>query len=311
MDAQSSHTHINSRSNIRKSNIPLNARILRRGARRVIYNFGHGSLNNSPVFFANSFPKSGTHLLTQVLKGFTKIGPAVDSGLLAVVTFDGFTGRQRSRDEIMMDLKRLLPGDIAYGHVHAFPEAVSYLCKEGVAAYFILRDPRDVVVSHVHYVAEMAPNHIHHRYYHETLKTFDERLCASIQGVSAEQLSAALGFSVIEPLPDIRTRFEPYLDWLVHPEVKVLRYEDLISHRREIIGDLLDHAIQRGFIIDKIRDSTISILENSINPRQSPTFRSGKIGDWPNWFNARHKQLFKQISSELIIQLGYEFNPDW
>ena len=37
----------------------------------------------------------------------------------------------------------------------------------GLAAYFILRDPRDVVVSHVHYITEMEPNHIHHRYYTE------------------------------------------------------------------------------------------------------------------------------------------------
>ena len=60
-----------------------------------------------PVLLANSFPKSGTHLLTQVLQGFPSIGPAVDSGLPAIVTYEGDTGRQRQAVEILADLERL------------------------------------------------------------------------------------------------------------------------------------------------------------------------------------------------------------
>ena len=76
-----------------------------------------------------------------------------------------------------------------------------------MAAYFILRDPRDVVVSHVHYVTEMEPNHIHHRYYSQELHTFDERLRASILGIPDPAI----------PFPDIRQRFLPYLGWLDAP----------------------------------------------------------------------------------------------
>ncbi|RMF47890.1 MAG: hypothetical protein D6755_04510, partial [Anaerolineae bacterium] len=46
------------------------------------------SLRDAPVLFANSFPKSGTHLLTQILQGMTHLGPAVDSGLPAVLTYE-------------------------------------------------------------------------------------------------------------------------------------------------------------------------------------------------------------------------------
>jgi sulfotransferase 6B1 len=285
----------------------MTARLLRRAARRARQALRYGALSASPVFFANSFPKSGTHLLTQVMQGFTQLGPVVDSGLPAVVTFDGFTGRQRDPDEIVAELHRFLPGDIGYGHVHATPEAVDWFCQPGVAAYFILRDPRDVVVSHVHYIAEMAPNHIHHRYYHEVLHTFDERLRASITGVPVEELAKAGGGKpVYEPLPDIRTRFAPYLGWLEHSEVLVLRYEDFTTDRRVALGRVLDHAVKRGFQLSAGRQPALQRLEDSIDPSRSPTFRSGKIGGWQKSFTDSHKVLFAQIAGDLVSALGYE-----
>jgi hypothetical protein len=285
----------------------LQARLLRRAARRAARTLRYGGLTGSPVFFANSFPKSGTHLLTQVMHGFTRLGPAVDSGLPAVVTFDGFTGRQRSVDEIMADLRRFEPGDIGYGHVHAFPQAVEWLCRPGVAAYFILRDPRDVVVSHVHYVAEMAPAHIHHRYYHEVLQSFDERLSASICGVPVEELARAGGGKpVYEPLPDIRERFAPFLGWLERPEVLVLHYEDFITGRQAALENVLDHATLRGFKPRLERQPALLALEQSIDPARSPTFRSGKAGGWQSSFTEEHNRLFELVAGDLLAELGYE-----
>jgi len=264
------------------------ARDIRRFLRRTRQTLRFGSLATSPILFGNSFPKSGTHLLTQVLQGMSNIGPAVDSGLAAVVTFDGFTGRQRSADEVLSDLWHLLPGDTAYGHVHSFPQAVRLLCQDGWATYFILRDPRDVAVSHVHYIAEMAPNHIHHRYYHEVLQSFPERLEASIAGVPAELLEQAAGKPVLEPLPDLYQRFVPYLDWLERSEVLVLHYEDFTSDRQAAISRVMDHAIKRGFMPAVGRAEALRMLEKSIDPQRSPTFRSGKSGGWREVFEERH-----------------------
>ena len=284
------------------------ARLARRRLRRwqAMLRWRRLSLSGVPALFANSFPKSGTHLLTQVLQGFAKIGPAVDSGLPAVVTFDGFTGRQRSQAEILSDLQRLLPGDIGYGHVHAFPDALSCLCGDGIAAFFILRDPRDVVVSHVHYIAEMAPSHIHHRYYHEVLENFDERLKASIIGVPVAELAKATGKPVLEPLPNIRQRFEPYIGWLGLPEVLVLHYEDFLNDRRLAIQKVLEHAIRRGFKPYLPFDKAILLLEGSIEPQRSPTFRSGKSGGWRDAFNDEHRLLFAQTAGDLVARLSYE-----
>jgi len=294
-----------------ESKILFQARLLRRASRRAQQTIRYGSLGKSPIFFANSFPKSGTHLLTQVLKGFTRLGPVVESGLPAITTFDGFTGRQRSESEVLADLERLLPGDTAYGHVHAFPAATSFLCRDNIAAYFILRDPRDVVISHVHYVAEMEPKHIHHRYYQETLKSFEERIRASITGVSTEQLSTAMGYSVLEPLPSIRDRFEPYLGWLEHPEILVLRYEEFITNCKATLEQVLDHALIHGFSPSCTQENAIHILEESIDPQRSPTFRQGKVGSWQDEFSQEHRHLFKQVAGVLLLQLGYEESRDW
>jgi hypothetical protein len=47
------------------------ARLCRRSFRRGLAAMKYGSLRAAPILFGNSFPKSGTFLLKQVLVGFT------------------------------------------------------------------------------------------------------------------------------------------------------------------------------------------------------------------------------------------------
>jgi len=286
-------------------------RLLRRELRRMqqMLRYRRFSLAGVPILFANSFPKSGTHLLTQVLQGFTRIGPAVDSGFSAVVTFNGFTGQPRPLDTILADLRRLKPGDIAYGHLHALPSIADFLCQDGFALYFILRDPRDVVVSHVHYITDMAPAHIHHHYFQEVLGTFDERLRASICGMDALATSSP---EIV--FPSISARFEPYLGWLERSEVLVLRFEDFIHRRQETLQRIINHAVKRGFPLNGNGDNcqeAIQVLDASIAPEHSPTFRRGKIGGWREEFSPENISIFKKVAGDLLIHLGYEKNFDW
>jgi hypothetical protein len=283
--------------------IQAQARLVRRELRRIgqLWAYRRLSLDGVPLIFGNSFPKSGTHLLTQVLHGFSRLGPAVDSGLPAIVTFEGETGRMREGDEILAELERMQPGDIGYGHLHALPVVMAFLCRDGVVPYFILRDPRDVVVSHVHYVTDMAANHAHHRYYLESLHSFEERLSTSIAGLP--HLDA--------PFPDIRARFEPYLSWLDRPEVLTLQFEQFVADRESAIGRILDHAIARGFPVQLDRQRAIEILAQGIDPRRSPTYRRGAVGGWREQFTPEHKQLFKRVTGDLLARLGYEPDDRW
>jgi len=279
----------------------LGWKLIRHTFRRSWAFIQSGSLSGSPILFANSFPKSGTHLLTQVLQGFPKLGPAVDSGLPAIVTFDGPTGKPRAVSSILKDLKRLKDGDIAYGHLHAFPEVCTEMVRKGIVTFFIFRDLRDVVVSHVHYVTEMEPDHVHHDYYSQELFTFDERLMVSILGRPGIKI----------PFPNIQERFEPFIPWLDIPEVFALRFEDLINNRELTLERILDHVIEGGFPLRFPRNESLRILGSGINPEKSPTFRSGKPGKWRESFSDDHKATFKKIAGDLLIRLGYEDDYEW
>ena len=147
----------------------------------------------------------------------------------------------------------------------------------------------------------MEPSHIHHRYYAEQLRDFDERLRTSITGIPDPDI----------PFPDIQGRFAPFLEWLEHPEVLTLRYEDFLTDREPTLGLVLDHAVARGFQPAVRRDEALRILAESIDPQRSPTFRSGKAGGWREKFSPENTQLFKEVAGDLLIRLGYERSNDW
>jgi hypothetical protein len=281
----------------------LRARLIRRDLRRraAQKRFPSVEQNQLPVLFGNSFPKSGTHLLTQILAGFTQLGPFVESGLPPVLTFEGESGQPRPLKLIAADLQRLLPGDIAYGHLHALPEVQAELCREGVAPYFIYRDPRDVVVSHVFYVTDINNKHVHHDYYTNALKDFDERLEVSILG--RPEISV--------PFPDINARFATYLGWLERGEMLGLRYEDLLERPESELGRIFDHAVARGFSYAGERTAALQALWGAIRPEDSPTFRSGQAGGWKKHFTPKHTKLFKEVGGQLLVRLGYERDLNW
>ena len=51
-----------------------------------------------------------------------------------------------------------------------------------------------------------------------------------------------------------------------------------------------------------------------MNPMESHTFvkgGKGKKGGWKNFFQEEHKQAFKKIAGDLLIELGYETDLNW
>jgi hypothetical protein len=163
-----------------------------------------------------------------------------------------------------------------------------------------------VVVSHVFYVTNMEARHVHHAYY-QSLPDFDARLTVSILG--RPDPSAGSGQSRFE-FPNIADRFAPYLDWLSQPEVLTIHFEELIQDRAGSLNRILDHFLTR-VPLQASRSLILNSLESAINPTKSPTFRSGKTGEWKRHFTEEHKRLFKDIAGDLLIRLGYEKNNHW
>lgn len=261
--------------------------------------------NGWPVLLGISFPKSGTHLLDQILLGFSKVAPFSKRLHSFYAEYEGESGHKRTPEQAIAWLDSLIPRDIASAHLFARPDAVARVCSPKFVPYFIFRDPRDVVVSHVFYVTDMEARHVHHEYY-QSLPDFSARLKVSILGRPDTDVE----------FPNIEARFAPYLGWLDHREVLTLHFEDLINDRAATLSRIMDHFLARTplqILSPKgaPRQLILDSLESSINPQRSPTFRSGKTGEWKKHFTEEHKETFKDVTGDLLIRLGYENDNDW
>ena len=267
---------------------------------KVIQRFRFNSQpNDLPILLGISFPKSGTHLLDQILLGFNRVAPFSRRLHSFYAEYEGESGRKRSPDEALAWLHSLRPSDVASAHLFARDEVIRRVCSPAFVPYFIFRDPRDVVVSHVFYVTDMEARHVHHDYY-ASLPDFDSRLKISILGRPDVDIE----------FPNIAERFAPYLGWLDQPFVMKIHFEDLIHDRAAALNHIIDHFLA-GIPLSSPRQSILESLESSINPKRSPTFRSGKTGEWKKHFTEEHKKIFKDVAGDLLVKLGYEKNNDW
>jgi len=258
-----------------------------------------GQSQDLPTLLGISFPKSGTHLLDQILLGFSNVAPYGKRLHSFYAEYEGESGAKRAPEKALRWLDSLGPRDVASAHLFARPDAVARVTSSRFIPYFIFRDPRDVVVSHVFYVTEMESRHVHHAYY-QSLPDFDARLKVSILGRPDTDVEFL----------NIAERFAPYMDWLDQPEVLAIHFEDLIQDRVQTLNRIIDHFLAR-VTLRASREMIRESLESSINPTKSPTFRSGRTGEWRKYFTEEHEKIFKEVTGGLLIRLGYEKDFDW
>lgn len=257
------------------------------------------SFHDAPPIFGNSKPKSGSHLLLQILNGFTRIMPYkyVEAEPVRTIRKDGV---RRNADEILADLLHLPAGVISWGYVEASPGNVALLCQPNRVNYFIYRDPRDMLVSQVFFATDMHEEHGMHEYY-KSLPDFRERLKVAITGIDQGGLH----------MVSVKGRYEGVFQWLEQEHVMCVRFEDLIDNRAATLDAMLDEVESTGYKIPVSREKALSILADAIQPRKSHTFRSGKTGGWREYFTPEHKKLFNDVAGDLLVRLGYEESNDW
>jgi hypothetical protein len=257
------------------------------------------SFNDAPPVFGNSKPKSGSHLLLQILNGFTRIMPYryVEANPIRTITKDG---RRRSSDEVLSELKNIPNGVIGWGYLEATKENASFLASSGRVNYFIYRDPRDMLVSQVFFATDMYEEHGMHEYY-KSLPDFSARLKVAITGIDQDGLR----------MVSVRQRYEGVFQWLEQKNVMCIRFEDLINNRDVTLNAMLDEVEKTGYKIPRPREEAIKIFVDAIQPKKSHTFRSGKTGGWREHFADEHKKLFKEVAGDLLVKLRYENTNDW
>jgi hypothetical protein len=158
---------------------------------------------------------------------------------------------------------------------------------------------RDVAISHVFYRDR------------DGIPTCSSCLLCFLPDFDARLRISILGRPELDiEFPNIADRFAPYLGWMDRPEVMKLQFEDLVNDKARALEAILHHFLAR-VPLDVPKVGMLGALEDSINPRRTPTFRSGKTGEWKRYFTPEHKQLFRSVAGDLLQRLGYESGNAW
>jgi len=258
----------------------------------------YNGLSSGPIVIVNSFPKSGTHLLYQILEDL----PELNKYNTFIASMTSVAQKERSKVELLRILESLIDGEIARAHLFYSDTFDLYIKNEKIIHLFIYRDPRDVVISEANYLFDMNPFHRLHKYF-KKFPSIDDRIMFSIKGNDF--------FNTPINYPNIQHRFKKYEGWLLSSSTFGIKYEELVgSSQKEKIHGIISFFLSK---IDNKYDinDLIKIAISNVNPTKSHTFREGGTQKWKKYFNDKHKKVFKEIGGELLIDLGYEKDLNW
>ena len=277
----------------------LSAALLQAPKRLAHRSVGREAYLERPPVLANSFPKSGTHLLDQIVAG---LPGRVNYGAFLSSMTSSFRLTPRSADNVRRFIQATVPGEIVRAHLFHASEQQEALKSLNFVHYFVYRDPRDVVVSASHYLRHMNRWHRLSGKF-RALPTEEDGILLSIVGLQDDDPHS--------PLPNVEARFRWYEGWLTCPDALCLRYEDLVGDERtRHLAAMVEFYNNRcAEPIDV--DAAIGGIESRIAPAKSHTFRSGKKGGWRETFTPRLKDAFKENAGDLLIRLGFESDDSW
>ena len=268
---------------------------------------------SSSRIFLNSVPKAGAHLAEKALAG---LGYERGQGPLGSSTV---FGRQQliksvlrrpwmSADIALVGievvapvsaswLRRRLggvrPGEYLRGHVQHSGAFAALLDELDYRVLHVVRDPRDVVVSHAHYMMA-RPRHPFHRFYHE-LGGWSERLAFSITGGWIPRA----GYLV-----SIAERYRLMDAWNSHPAALTLRFEEMVGERGGgTDAAQLDSLRQLNELVGGAERDLAGVAESIFGG--SSTFRKGRIGGWSESFATEHHELFDRVAGDLLLRWDY------
>ena len=272
-------------------------RRLRAASARSVRRLRYGAeVSHFPVVFGNSMAKAGSHLLAQYLEGLTAITPLLYLDPLPIRTITP-GGRRQSVGWVVHEIRRLRPGEIRWGYLPGRPEYIEELLRKAQVVYFLYRDPRDKVVSHILYALEIHKRHAMREYYQD-LPGMEERIEATIRGVPGL-------------VQNIRASYESYLAWLDQPGVLAVAYEDLMENRDPTLRQMLACLERGGVEIRNGQEDSLEVLRRAMSPQRSPTYRAGSPGNWQHYFTEANKRTFKEVAGDLLVRLRYEQSLDW
>ena len=254
--------------------------------------------DTAPIVLCISYPKSGTHLLYQILSAIPGLTRWNDT-----VSVQSLSGVVNTASHIRWKLGSAPSGSVVRAHFTYSPEILDILGEREYRRLFIYRDLRDVVVSHAKWV-QQHPRYFLTPIYLDRLTSDHDRLITSIVGIP---IGWPLGSNASQP--NIAQDFGKFRGWIDDPDTLAVRFEDLVgsrgggddARRYATVRRILEHL---GVSMpDAEIESRFSVA--ALDPTQMVTFRVGQIGGWCSAFGPEHRAAFESVAGPLLAELGY------
>lgn len=242
----------------------------------------------APKVLCVSIPKAGTHLLERAIcldpRLYRKLLPTVSEE--NVHRWGGLHGL----------VAKVRPGQVLASHLRFHAGYPDILARGGVKPIFLIRDPRDIVVSQVHYVSKRTDHRLHTLF--DELPDVKERLRLAIAG-DPDRAVVSIG-----------DRLDYFAEWL--DAALVVRFEDLVGPDGG--GDRARQDATLRSIYDflgmDIDGRALARIGNRLFSADSPTFRSGAIGGWRRSFDPELEALFDCTVGDRMRRYGYHLTGD-
>jgi len=197
-------------------------------------------------------------------------------------------------------------GEYTSGHVFYSDHYHQVVERHDIDVLLMIRDPRDVVTSHFHYVTTKHPDHRLHDHY-TSLPDDHARLLASINGVDGRHTGDG------DRLEGIGEWMDRFLEWDEQKRTQVIRFEDLIGPRGGGDRNTQLETVERiaTHLDISLTDDEVRYVAENVFSTDSSTFRKGLIGDWRNHFEEEHVTDCKSAVGDWLLELGYESDANW
>src|SRR5215210_4129016 len=213
------------------------------------------------------------------------------------VTVGVVSPQQIIRRWLTRRLSKVPDGGFVTAHCVYTPELADLFHEGGMRVVCILRDPRDVAVSQMHYLKQLK-NHFAHEEY-MALPSDHERLLVSIRG-------GELGGRRLQSLAE---RYRQFLRWEREGGAAVVKFEDLVGTKGGGSAEAQRLAVEGVARQLGVDEGTLGVVEEDLFG-VGRTFRKGQIGGWREEFSAEHERAVKEVVGSLLVELGYEAGPN-
>ncbi|MBF0176330.1 MAG: sulfotransferase domain-containing protein [Magnetococcales bacterium] len=256
---------------------------------------------NSPTRYAClSYPKSGTHLLSDIVQ---------------LITGDGFywPNDYESKAFPKGGLEKASDGHFLIGHWCANHDLGADLRDGRYKIVVQYREPRDQMVSFYCYYTGVAA---------DPDNMFTQMLTGVSQEVGFHRLIIGCPVEGGGLIPGQAFNMAVWIEqWrllggMYQVPVYFVTYEEMVENKVETIGRIarfLDRPLSREEC-KKIAETTdfkkpSATMKKEDVPEKFK--RKGIVGDWRNYFSESNKLLFKAVNGEILTKLGYESGDDW